>query len=70
MNVYYGGKTNGVDGINTSYFSSYTGQGTYDIKKKKLLPCLNRKITHKMFMAIRIKMNFSIACKCLASVCQ
>ena len=37
MNLYYGGKTNGVDGINTSsILDSYTGQGTYDIKKEEI----------------------------------
>ena len=37
MNLYYGGKTNGVDSINTSsILDSYTGQGTYDIKKEEI----------------------------------
>lgn len=37
MNLYYGGKTNGVDTINTSsILDSYTGQGTYDIKKEEI----------------------------------
>ena len=36
-NLYYGGKTNGVDNINTtSILDSYTGQGTYDIKKEEI----------------------------------
>ena len=37
MNLYYGSKTNGVDGINTSsILDSYTGQGTFDIKKEEI----------------------------------
>ena len=37
MNLYYGSKTNGVDSINTSsILDSYTGQGTYDIKKEEI----------------------------------
>lgn len=37
MNLYYGSKTNGVDGINTSsILDSYTGQGSYDIKKEEI----------------------------------
>lgn len=37
MNLYYGGKSNGVDSINTSsILDSYTGQGTYDIKKEEI----------------------------------
>ncbi len=37
MNLYYGSKTNGVQSINTSsILDSYTGQGTYDIKKEEI----------------------------------
>ena len=37
MNLYYGDKSNGVDSINTSsILDSYTGQGTYDIKKEEI----------------------------------
>lgn len=37
MNLYYGSKTNGVDSINTSsILDSYTGQGTFDIKKEEI----------------------------------
>ena len=37
MNLYYGSKTNGVDSINTSsILDSYTGQGSYDIKKEEI----------------------------------
>lgn len=37
MNLYYGGKTNGGGNINTSsILDSYTGQGTYDIKKEEI----------------------------------
>lgn len=37
MNLYYGGKTHGSDAINSSsILDSYTGQGTYDIKKEEI----------------------------------
>lgn len=37
MNLYFGGKTNGVDSINSSsILDTYTGQGTYDIKKEEI----------------------------------
>jgi hypothetical protein len=37
MNLYYGSKTNGVGDMNTSsILDSYTGEGTYDIKKEEI----------------------------------
>ena len=42
MNLYYGSKTNGVQNITTSsILDTYTGQGTYDIKKEEIATMFN-----------------------------
>ena len=71
MNLYYGSKTNGVDGINTSsILDSYTGQGTFDIKKEEIATMFKPEENTQNVYGNQNQNEFFQSRKCIAPTCE